>query len=312
MTTALAVTGHDLMLAPTDRHTPRAHVFPAPGEQPFEAALAETQAVLAQHGHLVVLHPATLPLAHRHRLHAVRSLLESDRIALLPVALPPVGVAVLARQLRRLSVCDLGPGVLASAARLLAHYVHAGAVLASVARLEHVPVSLTAHAGSWVPGSRFAVLAAPAPHLMRLGGDGAGSALPGPDYPTRLTLARGGLTTDWITGSLAPHWRVTEIEEVRLPAAAPSWWGTGKLTEFAAAIADPDVLERLVRSVRRDTCHWCGLQILGDRCPFCAAPVPAAPQSTAPPADAPSTTGNTAASAAGPGTAVVHQGVHRR
>jgi hypothetical protein len=300
VTTALAVTGQDLMLAPMDRHTPRAHVLPAPDAQSFEAALSETQGLLDGHGHLVVLHPAVLPLAHRHRLHAVRSLLESDRIALLPVDLPPLGLAVLARQLRRLSLCDLGPGVLASAARLLAHYVHAGAVLATVARLDHVPVSLTAHAGSWVPGSRFAVLAAPAPHLVRLGGDGAGSALPGPEYPTRLTLARGGLTTDWITGSLAPHWRVTEIEEVRLPAGAADWWGTGRLTEFAAAIGDPDVLERLVRSVRRDTCHWCGLQILGDRCPFCAAPAP------------PPTPASTPASTPPPGTAVaVHQGIHR-
>ncbi len=305
MTTALAVTGQDLMLAPTDRHTPRAHVFPGPAEQPFEGALAETEALLERHGHLIVLHPATLPLVHRHRLHAVRALLESDRIALLPVGLPPLGIAVLARQLRRLSLCDLGPGVLASAARLLAHYVHAGAVLATVARLEHVPVSLAAHAGSWMPGSRFAVLAAPAPRLVRLGGDGTGTALPGPDYPTRLTLARGGLTTDWITGSLAPHWRVAEIEEVRLPAESAGWWGTGRLTEFAAAIGDPDVLERLVRSVRRDTCHWCGLQILGDRCPFCAAPAPAA----APPEPA----HTTAAGVAGPSTAVVvHQGVHRR
>jgi hypothetical protein len=296
------------MLAPTDRHTPRAHVFPAPQQQSFEAALDETEAVLAQHGHLVVLHPATLPLAHRHRLHAVRALLESDRIALLPVPLPPVGVAVLARQLRRLSVCDPGPGVLASAARLLAHYVHAGALLASVARLEHVPVPLTAHAGSWVPGSRFAVLAAPAPHLERLGGDGTGTVLPGPGYPTRLTLARGGLPVDWVTGTLAPHWRVTEIEEVRLPEDSAGWWGTGRLTEFAAAIADPDVLERLVRSVRRDPCRWCGLEILGDRCPFCAAPAAAETPSSDPPAAAPPS-----AEAPQPGTAlVVHQGVHRR
>ncbi|WP_228452880.1 chitinase, partial [Streptomyces alkaliterrae] len=45
--------------------------------------------------------------------------------------LPPLGLAVLVRQLRQLSTADLSPGVLAGAVRLLAHYVHAGAPAAA-------------------------------------------------------------------------------------------------------------------------------------------------------------------------------------
>lgn len=65
------------MLAPPDRHTPRAHVFSSPDEQPLEAALAETQTLLEQHGYLIALYPATLPTRYLHRLHTIRSLLES-------------------------------------------------------------------------------------------------------------------------------------------------------------------------------------------------------------------------------------------
>ena len=41
--------------------------------------------------------------------------------------------------------------------------------------------------------------------------------------------------------------------------------------QFTAYIADVGVLYQLVTSVRRDTCDWCGLAVIGDRCPFCSA-----------------------------------------
>ncbi|WP_244502331.1 hypothetical protein, partial [Streptomyces oceani] len=274
MTTALAVTRRGHMLSPPDRYTPRAHVLTPPGEQSLEAALSETYGLLRQHGHLIAVYPATLPTPFLHRLHTVRAILESDRIALLPVQLPPLATGVLARQLRQLSLCDFSPGVLGSAARLLAHYIHAGALLGSVAKLDRVPVSLTAHAKSWMPGAQFAVRATPRPALVRLGG-GDSDTLDGPEYATRLTVATGNLSSDWVTQSLAPHWRVSQVQEAYLPEDSARWWGTGKLMEFAAAIPDVSVLYQLVASVRRDECHWCGLELLGDRCAFCAASVPA-------------------------------------
>ncbi|SCK14323.1 hypothetical protein H181DRAFT_00924 [Streptomyces sp. WMMB 714] len=278
MPTALAVTSDGHMLPPPDRQTPRAHVFRPPGDQPLELALAETQRLVNQHGHLVVVYPATLDKPFVHRLHTIRSVLESDRIALLPTRLPPLGTAVLVRQLRQLSLCDFSPGVLAAAARLLAHYVYAGALLNSVAKLDHVSVPLTAHAKSWMSRSQFAVLAAPGTQLVRLdangaaGGGGSEASLAGPQFPTHLTVARGALNSEWVNGTLAAQWNVRGVQEAQLPGESARWWGTGKLIEFAAAIPDVSVLYQLVSSVRRDECHWCGLELIGDRCAFCAAP----------------------------------------
>ncbi|WP_030965669.1 hypothetical protein [Streptomyces sp. NRRL S-378] len=306
MPTAIAVTSADLVLPAPDRHTPGAALLHPPEQHDLEAALAGTSALLERHGHLVALVPPWLPRPTVQRLHTVRAILETDRIALLDIDLPPLGTALLARQLRQLSVCDFSPGIIASAARLLSHYIYAGALLGSVAKLDRVrvPVGLGAHARSWSPGAQFAVLAHPRPHLARLGSTGGGrggahggrggspggaqaaaAVLPaGPDFATHLTFARGQLTSDWVAAELAPAWQVQGVMENPLPAASPAWWGTPKLVEFTAGIPDLSVLYQLVASVRREQCRWCGLELIGDRCGFCAAPLAAPPPSAAAPA----------------------------
>ncbi|WP_053713527.1 hypothetical protein [Streptomyces sp. XY413] len=330
MPTAIAVTSADLVLPAPDRHTPGAALLHPPEQHDLEAALAGTSALLERHGHVVALVPPWLPRPTVQRLHTVRAILETDRIALLDIDLPPLGTALLARQLRQLSVCDFSPGVIASAARLLSHYIFAGALLGSVAKLDRVrvPVGLGAHARSWSPSAQFAVLAHPTPHLAKLGSAGGGSRgrsgrggshgashgshtgshgshgaghgshagphagphgaaadLPaGPDFATHLTFARGQLTSDWVAAELAPAWQVQGVLENPLPTASPAWWGTPKLVEFAAGIPDLSVLYQLVASVRREQCRWCGLELIGDRCGFCAAPLTAPPPSEAVPA----------------------------
>ncbi|MEU6165700.1 hypothetical protein [Streptomyces tanashiensis] len=277
MPTAIAVTGADLVLPPADPGTPQAAVLPPPETRPLDASLADMQQLLARYGHVVVVCPTAAPAAVEHRLRAVRALLESDRIALVRTDLPPLGAAVLVRQLRQLAGCDFSPGVLASAARLLAHYIYAGAVLGSVSRLDRVPVSLGSHLKGWLPGAHFAVLAGPTPQIVRLGSGSGGEALAGPEFATELLLARGQLQTDWPTTTLVPRWRIPgPVHEVPLPASSPGWWGTGKLVEFAAYLPDLHVLHQLVSSVRRETCHWCRMELIGDRCGFCAAPLPPA------------------------------------
>ncbi|MCX5194717.1 hypothetical protein OOK31_12550 [Streptomyces sp. NBC_00249] len=291
MPTAIAVTSADLVLPAPDRHTPGAAVLRPPGEADLEGALAETSALLERHGHLVVVVPSWLPPATTRRLHTVRAILETDRIALLDLDLPPLGTAVLVRQLRQLTVCDFSPGVIASAARLLSHYIYAGALLGTVAKLDRVPVGLKAHARSWSPSAQFAVLAHPAPHLAKLPpASGAGAATapaagvlpPGPAFATHLTFARGQLTSDWVAAELAPAWQVQGVMENPLPADSAGWWATPKLVEFAAAIPDVSVLYQLVASVRREECRWCGFELIGNRCGFCSAPL-TAPPATPPP-----------------------------
>lgn len=297
--TAIAVTSADLVLPAPDRHTPGAALLHPPEQLDLESALAGTAALLERHGHLVALVPPWLPRSTVQRLYTVRAILETDRIALLGIDLPPLGTALLARQLRQLSVCDFSPGVIASAARLLSHYIYAGALLGSVAKLDRVrvPVGLGAHARSWSPSAQFAVMAHPKPHLAKLGAGGGskagahgahgahgsrGALLPaGPEFATHLTFARGQLASDWVTAELAPAWQVQGVLENPLPAASPGWWGTPKLVEFAAGIPDLSVLYQLVASVRREECRWCGLELIGDRCGFCAAPLTAPPPASA-------------------------------
>ncbi|MGY0018340.1 hypothetical protein [Streptomyces sp. cg35] len=281
MPTAIAVTDPDLVLNSPDRHTPTASVLPvgeAPDAYPLDRAIVDVHTLIEQHGYVIVLCPQSVPDAVVHRLYSIRSVLESDRIAILRPELPPLGLAVLALQLRQLSICDFSPGVLASAGRLLAHYVHAGALLGSVAKLDRVPVTLKAHAKSWSPGAQFAVVASPQPQLLKVTGTETPS---GPSFGTRMFYAAGQQTTDWVTGALARAWRVQGATETRLPAESPRWWATGKgghpgrIVEFAAAIPDISVLYQLVSSVRREECHWCGLELIGDRCGFCSAPLAA-------------------------------------
>ncbi|WP_245727618.1 hypothetical protein [Streptomyces vietnamensis] len=301
MSTAIAVTSADLVLPPTDPGTPQAALLPPPESRSLDASLADMQQLLARYGHVVVVCPTAAPAAVEHRLHAVRALLESDRIALVRTDLPPLGAAVLVRQLRQLAGCDFSPGVLASAARLLAHYIYAGAVLGSVSRLDRVPVSLGSHLKGWLPGAHFAVLAGPTPQIVRLGG-GEGH-LSGPEFATELLLARGQLQTDWPTSTLVPRWRIPgPVHEAPLPASSPGWWGTGKLVEFAAYLPDLPVLYQLVASVRRETCHWCGMELIGDRCGFCAAPLaPPAPPDPGTRALGPGAQAGAHARALGPG-----------
>ncbi|MEU9555800.1 hypothetical protein [Streptomyces fumanus] len=265
------MTSADLALPPLDERTMPATVLKDIADRPLDQALTELQHLIDQHGHVIVVCAGTVSAAVRRRLHTVRSLLETDRVALFEPPLPPLGLAVLARQLRQLASCDLGPGVLASAGRLLVHYLHCGALLGSVARLDRVPVDLTSHARSWVPGSRFAVLAHPEPRLVRLGPD---TTLPGPEFGTWMLVAKGQLPADWVTATLAPAWNVLGLRETPLPADSADWWGTGKLTEFCAFLPDLSVLYQLVTSVRRARCHWCGIDVIGDRCVFCSATPP--------------------------------------
>ncbi|WP_307790657.1 hypothetical protein [Streptomyces actuosus] len=267
------MTGADLALPAQDERTLPAAVLRDIDRQPLEQALLAVQTLVEQHGHVVVVYSRATPPGVEHRLRTIRSLLESDRIAFFrPDDLPPLAVAVLARQLRQLASCDLGPGVLASAGRLLTHYLHAGALLGSLARLDRVPVDLKAHARSWVPGSQFAVLAHPEPRVVRLGTPDA--ALPGPDFGTSLLVARGQLQSDWVGTTLAPAWQARGLREAPLPAESADWWGTGKAIEFCAYLPDLSVLYQLVASVRQNPCHWCGLDVIGDRCVFCSAMPP--------------------------------------
>ncbi|MEU3463741.1 hypothetical protein ABZ721_27805 [Streptomyces sp. NPDC006733] len=234
---------------------------------PLEQHVARTSAALDAHGHLIALASPDPADAGRRRLHTVRAALEADRMAIVPVDLPPLATALLTEQLRQLAGTDLGPGVLAGAARLLSYYLYSGALLGSVSKLDRVPVTVGKHFKSLVPGRHFAVMAHPEPGLFEIGTDAPPA---GPGFLTQLAVAGHGLDAGWVTGTLAPTWRSQHIREVPLPEGSTRWWGTGRLVEFTAYIADIGILYQLVTSVRRDACPWCGLEVIGDQCLFCS------------------------------------------
>lgn len=235
---------------------------------PLEEHVMLVSAALDAYGHVVALAPAEPTDPARRRMHTVRSALEGERIAIVPLNLPPLARTLLGEQLRQISGTDLGPGVLAGAARLLPYYLHSGALLASVSKLDRVPVGVGSHVKSLVPGRHFAVLAHPEPYLGQADPD---RVPPGPGYQTQLAVAGKGVDPGWVTGPLASGWRTQHVRELPLPPDSARWWGTSRLVEFTAYIADVGMLYQLVTSVRRDTCTWCGLEVIGDQCLFCAA-----------------------------------------
>ncbi|MBV2356501.1 hypothetical protein KUM39_19315 [Streptomyces sp. J2-1] len=265
------MTSADMALPAQDERTMPAVVLRDLDQRPLEQTLIELHDLTELHGHLVVVCSEATPEPVLRRLYTLRSLLESDRIAVFRPGLPPLAVAVLARQLRQLASCDLSPGVLASAGRLLTHYLHAGAVLGSVARLDRVPVGLKAHAKSWMPGTQFAVLAHPEPQLVKIA---PGATLKGPEFGTWMLVAKGQHPGDFATG-LADTWNCHGLRETDLPAESARWWATPRTAEFCAHLADLSVLYQLVSSVRQSRCHWCGIDVIGDRCVFCSATPPA-------------------------------------
>jgi hypothetical protein len=238
---------------------------------PLEQHLVRTVATLEAYGHVVALVPPEPADPVRRRMHTLRAALDSERLAIVPVDLPPLAGALLAEQLRQLAGTDLGPGVLAGAARLLSHYLYAGALLGSVAKLDRIDVPVGAHLKSLVPGRHFAAIAHPEPYLA----PADDSAVPaGPAFVTQLAVAIGqGVDPGWVKGPLARAWRTQYTRNVPLPSDSARWWGTGRLVEFVAYIADVGVLYQVVTSVRRDTCGWCGLEVIGDQCLFCSAKV---------------------------------------
>ena len=252
MSSVIAVTADDLAL-------------------PLEQHLMRVVASLEAYGHVVALVPPDPADPVRRRMHTLRAALDADRVAIVPVDLPPLAGALLVEQLRQLANTDLGPGVLAGAARLLSHYLYSGALLGSVAKLDRIDVPVGAHLKSLVPGRLFAALAHPEPYL----GVADVTAMPsGPSFLTQLAVATGhGVDPGWVKGALAQAWRTQFTRDVPLPPDSASWWGTGRLVEFVAYIADVGVLYQVVTSVRRDTCGWCGLEVIGDQCLFCSAKV---------------------------------------
>jgi hypothetical protein len=96
---------------------------------------------LREHKAVLALYPAWRSVAASRFVQLARGMLDSDRIAGVPLDLPPIAFSLVADQIAYLSQ-HVSPGLLASLAHRLPLDVFAGAWVNSVAKLEHVQTGL--------------------------------------------------------------------------------------------------------------------------------------------------------------------------
>ena len=102
-----------------------------------------------------------IPKAALARLSTVRSLLDTDKVAIHVTPLPPLAMGVLAATAAALADHAVSAGVLAGALGAVSEQLTVLAWTSTVSNLQHPGVSLLDHARSALPWSSFAVGLAP-------------------------------------------------------------------------------------------------------------------------------------------------------
>ncbi|MFB4312843.1 hypothetical protein [Actinomadura sp. 21ATH] len=267
-----------------------------------EATLAfvqQTAGALRQDGAVLVIYPAWRPQAAVRLVRQARAYLATDRIAAVPLDLPPLALSLVADQLAFMAP-HVRPGLLASLAQVLADRLFAGAWVGSVAKLEHVRTSLGQHMVSLMPGSGFMVAAGNRPGVHRVtSGKPTLEIGHRPLDPVLMLAAHEHGDVDWLQNKLKPELRVVSLTFVAGQPLGPRFWGTKKYAEFVAFSGHPRDLHLALQSVDCEPCPWCGEPTALGICPFCARvqyrPVAGHHQQARPPA-------GTGAGTARPGT----------
>lgn len=271
------------------RATPAQRV-PLSGVSDFPAFLDLVAYGLRERQAIVVLCPSWRSAETVRAVRLARSVLYTDRIACLPLNLPPLAVSLIADQLA-FTAAYVRPGALAGLAHRLAAEIHAGAWVNSVARLERVATGFGQHLSSYLPGSGFMVAAAPRQLVHRIT-----SARPIPEIgarpadPVLMMLAHEGGDLGWVERELRPALGAVSVTKVPVQPLSHEYWGTKKYAEFVAFSGHPLALEALIRATPFHQCSWCGEPSHVPVCVFCAMthdPAQHAGPGTAPPQPAP-------------------------
>ncbi|GAA1561810.1 hypothetical protein GCM10009678_50870 [Actinomadura kijaniata] len=265
------------------------------------AFLDQMTYALQQRGAVLVLHPSWRSDAAVKLVRQARFLLGTDRIARVPLDLPPLAFSVVADQMTFLAPY-VRAGVLASIAPTLAMRVRAGAWLNSVAKLEHGRTGLGQHMLSYMPGSGFMVLAGMGTTVHRIT-----SAQPVADIghlpldPVLVLASDQNGDRDWLQNKLGPAARATSLTLVNEQPLSTQYWGTKKYTEFVAFSGHRNDLQQVIQMTRCRPCSWCEEPTALAICAFCgcvqpgtdtAHPRPAAPATPAAPAGLANPTGH--------------------
>jgi hypothetical protein len=217
---------------------------------------------------ILVVYPEWQREPAKRLIRLVRGLLDTDQVASIGLALPPLACSLVADLLSH-AAPHLQIGYLAGLGRRLQQEVLSGARVATVAKLEHMDIKLTHHMASYSPGSGFLAWAAPKARVERLTRKRQiGTADLQPDDPILLVAPQGpdfaGFEQD-LTSALHPQ----VVKTVPAQPLGATFWGTRKHVEFVAFSGHPQALSNVVRSIRYWTCPWCRQPCALEVCAIC-------------------------------------------
>src|SRR6266545_4305845 len=216
---------------------------------------------------VLVIYPAWRAEPNAKLVRLARSALASDRIAGIPLHLPPLALSLVADMLAFLAPYE-SPGMLSSIAHRLQSELIAGAWVRSVAGLEHIHTPLRAHLASYLPGG-FLVTAAPRSGVYRIAAHRQVDFGRRPADPILLLMANGGGDLQWVRRHLAPVLRPAGVTDARPQPLGPAFWGTQKYVEFVAFSGHPQALSATTRSLACRPCPWCGELTNLPHCALC-------------------------------------------
>ncbi|MEV3919644.1 hypothetical protein [Actinomadura coerulea] len=246
-----------------------------PGDEAAPAFVDHMAHALRQRGAVLVLCPAWKRNRAQRLVRLARSALLTDRIAGLPLDVPPLALSLVADQLAFASA-HARPGVLATLAHRLCETLQAGAWVNSVARLEHVKTGLGAHVSSYLPGGGFAVTAGANPAVHRITASKPVPRLTSrPADPVLMLVADANGDAGWLQGKMQPVLAAVTSTAVAPQPMGAEYWGTKKYTEFVAFSGHPQALRSLLAGSPYRPCGWCGEPTALPECPFCLMVQPA-------------------------------------
>jgi hypothetical protein len=256
---------------------------------PASATSAESLACVDHMAHglrereaVIALYPAWRPGAAVHLVRLARGMLRTDRIAGIPLELPPLAFSLVADQLAYLSAY-VKPGVLASLAHRLSQEILAGAWVNSVARLEKIRTGIGEHVSSYLPGTGFMVSAAPRADVHRI--TTAQPVAPiahRPADPVLVLATQENGDVEWLQGKFRFALGAQSVTFVGGQPLSSEFWGARKYVEFVAFSGHQYALQNVLRATPCRPCPWCAEQTALEVCPFCSMVQPGPPQAERP------------------------------
>lgn len=218
--------------------------------------------LVAHHGDLVIMHEAA-DLVGAQALLAVRALLRAP-VVIVPVALPLLGVLVVAATLSALLPDEPRPTLLADLTPSVTSRLHVLARISSVAGLRQPAPRLTQHARSILPGSAFLVTLQPLPSVAAW--PAAGLL---PEVPSGCVAVVRGDEPELVGSDIRRSWPDTPVVPLTNMDGARDWWGARKTTEVIVMPVEIDSL-RLELSAPAMLCRWCHQPARARLCSGCS------------------------------------------